>query len=135
MAVATTLATALPASAGDGLRLETGEWEFTSKVNMPVGPAHPPQVRRECITEPEVTPDQFNAQNVSGCTFSDVKSSSSELSWTMQCPSPDGKVTGKGRVTSTGKTLAGRIAMTVAVEGQTMQMDVDWKGRHLGPCR
>lgn len=128
------LVAALPAQAGDGLRLEPGEWEFTSQVNMPVGPAHPPQTRRECLVEPEVTPDHFNAQNTANCTFSDVKTSKSEMSWTMHCPSPDGKVTGKGRVTSTGKTLAGKIAMTVAVENNAMRMDVAWQGKRLGPC-
>lgn len=125
---------AVPARAGDGLRLDPGEWEFTSQVNMPVGPAHPAQTRRECIVEPEVKPDHFNAQNMNGCTFGDVKTSASEMSWTMTCPSAEGKVTGRGKVTSTGKTMAGRIAMTVAVEGHTMEMDVDWKGRRLGPC-
>jgi hypothetical protein len=137
MAVVALLAAPLmagPAHAGDGLRLEPGEWEFTSQVNMPVGPAHPAQTRRECIVEPEVTPDHFNAQNMSGCTFSDVKASKSAMSWTMNCPSPDGKVSGKGRVRSTGKTLAGKIAMTISVENNAMRMDVAWNGKHLGPC-
>lgn len=128
------LAAAFPAHAGDGLRIEPGEWEFTSRANMPVGPAHPAQTRRECIEEPEITPDHFNAQNAGNCTFSDVKTSKAEMSWTMHCPSPDGKLTGKGRVTSTGKALAGKIVMTIAVDTQTMQMNVDWQGKFLGPC-
>lgn len=126
---------ASPARAGDGLQVEPGEWEFTSRANMPVGPAHPAQTRRECIAEAEITPDRFKDPNSGNCTFTDVKTSKSEMSWTMHCPSPDGKLTGKGRVTSTGKTLSGKIVMTVAVETQTMQMNVDWQGKYLGPCK
>jgi hypothetical protein len=123
-----------PAGA-DGLKVEPGEWEFTSQTNLPNMPGNGPVVRRECVKESSFSPDDFQKDMQGGCTISDVRTTSSSMNWKLSCPGMPGGMTGEGRFESTGKTITGAMDMNMTVNGQPMNMQVRWNGKRIGPCK
>ena len=56
------------------------------------------------------------------------------MTWNVSCPAPEGTMTGRGELHSTGSRVNGSMSMSMSQQGQTMEMAVTWEGRWLGPC-
>ncbi len=133
------LALALASAAdawADGLKVEPGEWEFTSQTDAPGMPDMGPITRRECVEESSFSPDDFQKDMEGGCTISDVKATASTLTWKLSCSAMQGgEMTGRGRFESKGDTISGTMDMQMSVNGQPMSMQVRWSGKRVGPCK
>jgi len=117
-----------------GVEVEPGLWEMTMTMTMPMMPA--PQVRTttECVEETELDPKNFQMDEDSPCTIGDVQVDGNTASWTLQCPSDMGSMTGRWSFTSSGDSMQGEGGMTMDVGGQKMAITMSWEGRRLGDC-
>jgi hypothetical protein len=126
------LLVATPAIA-DGVRMDPGRWEFHNTAQMPMGMQPRSTVTTECVTESEIDPKRF-MQNSAGCSLTDMKADGSSMTWNVSCPGPEGAMTGRGELHSSGAGMNGKMTMTMSHQGQTMEMAVTWEGKRLGPC-
>jgi len=127
------LATASPAFA-EGMRIEPGQWEFTTTSPGAMGGPPTKKVRTECIRDDSMTPQRFTAE-LKGCQISDPKSDDTSMSWKMSCPSPAGSMNGTGSFRSSGSTVSGTLEMTRKMGAQEFPMTNNWSGRRLGACQ
>ena len=130
--VVSVLALALPALA-EGMKVDPGEWEFTSTSKVPMGAAPIPKSTTECITESEMDPDEF-LKDADGCSIVEKDVSSDRMSYVMSCPGPAGPMTGRAVFTSTGSTVKGGMKVQFDMNGQPMTFETTWEGKRVGDC-
>ena len=123
----------LPAAADEAFLVEPGKWAFKSTTQGSMNPEHKTQTSTECITDSEITPEQFT-QGMPDCTLSDVVVAAANMSWTMICQGPGGQMQGNAEFTSTGSAVEGTMNMTMQFGGQSMQIQNTWQGTRTGPC-
>jgi hypothetical protein len=125
---------ALPApSFAEGLGIQPGRWEFTATTPNPLGGAPDRRTSRDCVTDEEMKPQFFVAQ-MQGCTVSDTHSDATSMTWTISCPSPTGRMTGKGSFRSTGTSMSGWVEVLLNVTGASYSSKSSWEGRRTGDC-
>ena len=118
----------------EGLKIKPGKWEFISTTTM-VGMGAPRQhTNTECLKDAELRPEKMMKDMNQGCQLSDTKTSSSNASWKVTCDNQGGQMVGEGQVASKGDTLTGGMDMSMSVNGQSMNMKIDWVGKHVGDC-
>ena len=123
---------ALPALAAPNL--EEGNWEITTKMEMPGMPfAMPPTKHNQCMTKKDFVPDQ--SRKGQDCKMTDQKVSGDTVSWHMVCKDRDGTTEGDGKITYKGKSYDGQMQMRMNQKGENMAMNMSFSGRHTGPCK
>lgn len=116
-------------SAGSTPNLKEGQWEITSKVEMPGMPMNlPPSTHTQCITNENLVPR--GAQEGGECKIADTKVKGDTVTWTMECDTPEGKTRATGEITYKGDTFKGTIKMRM----QGMEMTHHLSGRRVGNC-
>lgn len=142
-------------SAG-GPRIEPGEWEITTRMEMPMFPAPKVDKRIECIDKEQAERDLLAGLVEEGnCTILDRDESGSSVTFEVECtgdPSMPVKSHGKGEFTGEGKTFSGNMRFTTELPqmpdmpdmpevpgmpamGGEMTMTQQWTGTFLGPCQ
>ena len=117
--------------AGSGPNMQEGEWEITTKVEMPGMPMNmPPVTHRQCLTKNDLFPQ--NSQPGNECKISNVKVSGDTVTWVMQCKGQGGETKGTGEITYSGTSFKGVIKMTVVQAD--MQMTSKINGLRMGNC-
>jgi len=118
----------------EGVPITPGKWEMKMTMEMTMLPA--PQVRTytECMEESELDPEAFNMDENSPCEIGEMQIEGNTVRWDMNCPTVAGDMTGSWEVTSEGETVTGSGSMSAEMAGQTMQFDMNWEGKRLGPC-
>ena len=117
--------------AGSGPNMQEGEWEITTKVEMPGMPMNmPPVTHRQCLTKNDLVPQ--NSQPGNECKISNVKVSGDSVTWVMQCKGQGGETKGTGEITYSGTSFKGVIKMTVVQAD--MQMTSKINGLRIGNC-
>jgi len=56
------------------------------------------------------------------------------MQWEVDCPVEGGTSHGEWQATSEGNTVTGNGLITIAFQGQTMEMTMNWTGKRTGPC-
>ncbi len=127
------LAAASCAAAAQGM--EPGEWEFTSTMSSPMFPQPQTSTIRQCVTKQQAEdPSRLGPQQQgSDCKVTPGARSGSSYSWSVACPKEG--VTGTGTSRWSAGSVETDMNMTVAQEGQKIQMRTQMKGRRIGPCR
>jgi hypothetical protein len=121
---------AVSAWAGSGPAMNEGQWEMTIETEMQGMPMKmPPITFSQCITEQDPVPQ--GQQPGQQCAAKDVVTKGNTVTWTIECDTPGGKSTGKGKVTYDKDTMEG--SMTMSTQG--MEMTTRFKGKRLGPCQ
>ena len=117
----------------EGIKITPGKWQIQITSTMPM--MQQPMVKNleECITGKEMSPEEL-MKDSGECQISDIKSSSTHLSWKMQCNSHGGKLTGVSNFDSTGDTMKGSMDMAMNFNGQQMKMHNSWAGKRVGTC-
>jgi hypothetical protein len=116
--------------------MKEGQWEITTKMDMPGAPAKPMTMQR-CVTKKDVQdaatmpPGGNNAGADKSCKMTDYKLQGNVATWNMACE----MVKGKGTVTYSGTAYSGSQTMTMSHGGQTQDMTVHFSGKHLGECK
>ena len=118
----------------DGVPMNPGKWEMEMTMQMSMLPQ--PQVRTstECITEEQLSPENFNMDEDSPCDVSELNVDGNTVSWSISCPGPMGSMEGNWEFTSSGDEIVGNGSMSGSMGNMTMQMDMDWTGKRIGDC-
>ena len=123
--------TALPAW---GLDFQPGEYEVTTKVEMPGMPMPmPPQTNIQCLTEKDPLPDSdAGSQN---CKVSDMKTKGNTMTWRMVCDQDGTKTESTGSMTYKGDRFDGTIKTKMGPEMGNTTVTVVISGKRIGKCK
>lgn len=118
--------------AGSELNMKEGEWEITTKMEMPGMPMEmPPTKHTQCITKKDLVP--MSSQPGQACKLTDSKITGNTVTWTMQCSGQGGEMKGTGNITYTGDSFKGTIKMEMPQADLEMTGHVT--GHRLGSCK
>ena len=120
-------------SLAEGMQVEPGKWEFTTRVVAPMMPTPITTVETECVTRSEIRPQMF-LRDIGGCTLEQSEADAVSMRWKMTCMNPSGRVDGEGSAHSTGTTVRGAMSLLMHANGQQMSMTHNWEGKRVGPC-
>ncbi|MDA0822624.1 MAG: DUF3617 family protein [Proteobacteria bacterium] len=116
------------------MKIKPGNWEFRSTNSMHGANAAQEQVGEQCINDPVLKPDTLMKEMNNGCRLTDSQDGTDAMSWKVSCSNEGGEMTGNGNVRREGDGIVGGMEMTMSFKGQTMNMNVGWTGKYLGPC-
>ncbi|HVT03124.1 MAG TPA: DUF3617 family protein [Thermoanaerobaculia bacterium] len=126
---------AVPSFAAEG-HMREGQWEITTRVEMPGLPVSiPPITITKCLTKEDVNDPDKTVPKGGGkndaCKVSDYKVVGNKISWTLKCDEKSGGMTGSGEMTVKGDSYDGSMKMTM--QGQDMSMT--FSGKRTGDCK
>jgi hypothetical protein len=132
LAIAAGLLIALASHAASP-RIDEGEWEFQSKMDMPgMPPNMPAQTFKACMSKDNPVPQGVNAgPGDQSCKTTHQFVSSDTATWTVRCTRGDRVSETKGKGTYRGSTM--EATQTFAMRGQTATTKIT--GRRVGPCK
>ena len=130
------LLAAVPAAAQIGYKADPqGKdelWDVTSKMDMPGMPmAMPARTNRVCV---EKGNDAATIPKNDGCTVVDSKRVGNKFTYRMQCKNGKNDYTATGESTSGANGYQGRMHMAGKMEGEQMEMSLDYSGTRVGNC-
>ena len=118
--------------AGSVPNMQEGEWEITTKMEMPGLPMNmPPTTHTQCLTKKDLVPQ--SSQPGQECKITQTKLTGDTVTWTMECRGPGGDMEGTGKVTYKGNSFKGTIKMTIAQSN--MEMTMHMSGHRIGDCK
>ncbi len=121
-------------SASDDHRvnLNPGEWEVTTRMEMPGMPTGmPPFTMRQCLGPDDFLPSQDSRQQGGDCEMTTEKISGDTVHWKVVCNNPEGKVVTRGSITYHGDSYEGEA--TIEAPGAP-PMRQKMSGKRIGPC-
>lgn len=120
----------------DSIPVEPGLWEMTSTMTMPM--LGQPQVNTmtECLAKEQISVDDVGTQDMDpNCTFDTLQVDAATMTWTFECPVEGGGTSrGEWRATSHGDRVEGAGKIVMEMQGQTMEMNMNWQGKRVGDC-
>lgn len=125
---------AFSAAAADGVNMQEGLWEITSKASIQGMPFDmPPTTYTQCLTKENIIPQEQN-QEQQECKLIDSDISGNTVTWSMAC-SQNGMTSNiSGKISYKGTTMAG----TMKVESNTPMgnslMNMITNGKRIGDC-
>ena len=118
--------------AGSAPDMQEGEWEITSKMEIPGMPMEmPPMKHIQCLTKEDFVPQ--SSQPGQECKFSQINVTGNTVAWTMRCKNQDGEMKGVGKMMYSGNSFEGTIKITSIPEN--MEMTNHIKGHRIGDCK
>jgi len=125
--------TATVAFAGSELNMQEGQWEITTKMEIPSMPMDmPPMKHTQCLKKKDAVPQSSQAGQE--CTISQTRITGNTVTWVMQCSGgPGGDTKGNGTITYNGSIMKGTIKMTDTQS--KMEMTSHLTGRRIGECK
>lgn len=113
----------------DEINLQPGMWQWTTMMEIPgMAMQVPPVVHSGCINREDLVPTNQNQHG--DCTITDQTISNSQVTWTVNCSSPQGSSTMNGVMNYSGDTAQG--TMNVIAQGMTMNSTIS--GERTGGC-
>ena len=120
-----------PAPAAGQVDMQDGEWEITTRVEMPGMPVQiPPMTVTQCITQKDLIPP--SEQPDSECSVTHNQISGNTVTWSIDCKGEGGNTRGDGRITYHGDRFEGSMKISMP-EGISMTNQMS--GKRIGPCR
>ena len=112
--------------------IRQGEWEITTKMEIPGMPTNIPPVKTtQCLTDKDFVPE--NSQPGQECKFPETKVTGNTVTWTMECEGEGGKMKGTGEITYSGDSFKG--TMKIQMPQTNMEMTSHMDGRRIGDCK
>lgn len=119
----------------EGLSIEPGQWEMTMTMSMSMMPQPQTTTVSECMTEDELSPENFNMDKDNPCDITDVTFEGNTAHWSINCPTEGGPpMNGQWEITSNGDSLTGNGSMAANFSGQEMSFTMNWNGKRVGDC-
>jgi hypothetical protein len=144
------------------LDIKTGLWEITTTNLMSGMPPIPPETlarmtpeqrarfeesmkatmsgkpktttRKDCVTREKLNKDYLFGEERKQCTRTVITASSSKTEMKMQCEEENMKMDGTVRMEAlSSEQVKGTMKMMATGSGRTMNVDVDFNARYLGP--
>lgn len=122
------------AVAADGVQMTPGKWEMTMTMKLSMMPNPQTKTETVCIEDEEFTPEDFNLEQDTPCELSEIEVDGDTMRWSVNCPAPTGSMTGSWEFTSHGDTVTGTGEMSAQMANMSIDMNMDWAGKHIGDC-
>lgn len=117
-----------------GLDLQDGQYEVTSKVEMPGMPMQmPPVIVTQCITQQAPVPNQNTANQ--HCKTIDMKTKDKTVTWKMECNQQGQKMQASGKMHYYGDRFEGTINSIMSTQSGNMTITTVVSGKRLGDCQ
>ncbi|WP_293387393.1 DUF3617 domain-containing protein [Nevskia sp.] len=147
------LAAVLAFTAAHAEGFKEGQWEITTKMDMPGMPQMPelpsgvklpPGVKlpgvggsgftaKQCLKKDQAAP--ANSRSDLDCEMTQKKFHGDTFEWATHCTGKDGGVMdGEGKATYSGDAMTSQFHMHGTAHGQPMDMTMNSTGKYLGPC-
>lgn len=115
------------------LDLEEGEYEITSRVEMPGMPVSmPPVTVKQCLTQEDPVPTQSRGDQ--SCRITEKKAEGNTVHWAMECTQEGKTMKARGTITLKGDRLEGKTEMNGGPETGNMLIITHMEGKRIGPC-
>jgi len=136
MLIIVTMLTASAAACADSIPIQPGLWEMTSTMAMPMLPQPQVNTMTECMNKDYLSLDEVGSGDMDpACRFETAQLDDSRVSWSFECPMEGGgKSRGTWEATSHGDRVEGHGNVTVDMQGQSMEMTMQWTGKRIGDC-
>ncbi len=121
-------------AAADSIPVKPGMWETTMTMTSPMFPQPRVETTTECVDKSEFSINDLMPADQSECSITESSVDGNTLNWKMQCQMQGGSGEGGGTFVSNGDSGTGEMYMKMTVQGQSMEMQNSWKGKHIGPC-
>jgi hypothetical protein len=110
-----------------------GEYQITSKVEMPGMPGGmPPITITECVSKQDPIPQINNTDQ--DCTIQNMKKNGNTVTWEMECNQEGQKIESKGKMVYSGDNFTGTITTTMGTEAGNMVVNTKITGTRIGSC-
>ena len=125
--------TSAPTAAAPAINMQDGEWEITTKVEMPDMPGMPSgammsHTMKSCLSKENYIPEASMEQ--SDCKVKNQTIDGNTVNWTVACK----ETTSKGSITYAGDTMKGVMESKTKAEGREINTKITMSGKRLGPC-
>ena len=119
--------------AGSVPDIQEGEWEITTKINIPaMGMEMPPMKHTQCLTKKDLIPQKSQAGEE--CKIAQSKVTGNTVTWSMQCSGGHGgEMKGTGEITYSGSSFKGKIEMKGTQSNSKMTSHIN--GQRIGDCK
>lgn len=117
-----------------GLDLQDGNYEITSKVEMPGMPMQmPPVTVTQCMSQQDPVPDQSTGGQQ--CNIKDMKTEGKTVTWKMECAQQGQKMQGSGKMVYYGNRFEGTVNTVMGPQSGNMTITTVISGKRIGACR
>jgi hypothetical protein len=115
------------------INMQEGEWEITTKVEMPDIPGMPAGAMmshtvKSCLSKENYIPEASREQ--SDCKVENQTIDGNTVNWTVVCK----ETTSKGSVTYAGDTMNGVMESKTKAEGREINSKITMSGKRIGAC-
>ena len=119
--------------AGSGPNMQEGNWEITTKMEIPNMPMDMPSMKHtQCLTKKDLIPQK--SQSGEECKISQTKVTGNTVTWTMQCSGGHGgDMKGSGEITYSGSSSKGKVELKGAQPNSGMVRQIS--GQRIGDCK
>lgn len=116
------------------LDIKEGQYEITSRVEIPGMPSSmPPVTVKQCLTQKDPVPNQSSAGQE--CRITDMKTEGNTVSWAMECTQQGNSMQGKGSMIFQGDRFKGKSEMKMGPEAGNMLIITHTEGKRIGACQ
>lgn len=117
--------------------LEPGKWGVTTTIASPMSPQPQEEYTEQCVEESDFDPlaEMMDSQMSSMCELAVNTDSPTQLDADLTCDMPGaGTMSGNMEFRANGNSAEGEMRMSMAFNGQSIDMTNTWKARYLGAC-
>jgi hypothetical protein len=119
----------------ESLSIDPGEWEITTSSAISILPHAVSDTITKCLASNELKPDLLIEESM-GCSYTQLQTKGSELSWELSCTKSSGTLAGTGSLKTSGKkAFSGGIQLTAPSEINTLTIGKNWDAKYIGPCK
>ena len=123
--------------------LEPGMYNMTTEAQMPEIPGLPEAVKEQlkkqthkvCIKESDLKNIVAKLNEQKNCKFTNVKETSTELTWKSSCTGQGLQVEGDGQAFLKGKSFSGTTSSETLIMGAKIVIKFNFNGLKIGACK
>ena len=118
-----------------GIPVEPGLWSITTTMNMPMMPQPQTVTVEECFEDEVMDMDDMAMDDLDpNCTYDLGQVDGNSMRWNIDCPMEGGTSHAEWLATSGGDTVQGEGKISISINGQNMEMNMNWTGKRIGEC-
>ena len=117
--------------------LKAGKWGVTTTIASPMSPQPQEEYTEQCIEDSDFDPlaEMMDSQMSSMCELKVNSDSPTRLDADLTCNMPGaGTMSGNMEFRANGNSAEGEMRMSMAFNGQSIDMTNTWEARYLGAC-
>lgn len=120
----------------EGIPVEPGLWSITTTMNMPMMPQPQTVTVEECFEDEVMDMDDMAMDDLDPkCTYDLGQVDGNSMRWNIDCPMEGGTSHAEWLATSGGGTVQGEGKISISMNGQNMEMTMNWTGKRIGECQ